>query len=222
MNVVIIDYGMSNLSSISRALEICGASVKISSNPNDVKTAEKIVLPGVGSFFDGMKNLHTLGLVESLREEVLINKTPLLGICLGMQLLALNGTEGGDCYGLGFIKGQVVKMEPKGEKERIPHIGWNDINILRPNILFKDIKNNSDFYFVHSYHFVPENIKNTIATVDYCGKTVAAINNDNIYGVQFHPEKSMPLGFKILENFLKFSGKEIVKNSYNTNAFMET
>ncbi|MCF7800158.1 imidazole glycerol phosphate synthase subunit HisH [Candidatus Babeliales bacterium] len=205
MSVVIIDYGMSNLGSISRALEICGACVKISSDPKDLKTAEKIILPGVGSFFDGIKNLHNLGLVEPVIEEVLINKTPLLGICLGMQLLASFGTESGNCQGLGLINGQVIKMVPKIIKERIPHVGWNDINILKPNILFKDIKNNSDFYFVHSYHFVPENTENIIATADYCGNVAAAINHENIYGVQFHPEKSMPLGFKILENFLKFS-----------------
>lgn len=201
MAIVVVDYGMSNLGSISRALEECGADVIISDNPQDLTKAEKIILPGVGAFGDGMKNLNEKGWTKIIREEVLGNKVPILGICLGMQLLAKTGFEGGKFEGLNLIEGDVIKFKPINN-ERIPHVGWNDIIKTQENSLFEGIENNSDFYFVHSYHFQVKNKEDIIAKTLYCGEFVAAVNRENIYGTQFHPEKSIPLGFKVLKNFL--------------------
>lgn len=201
MTVVVIDYGMSNLGSITRALEACNATVLVSNNPQDLRTADKIILPGVGAFGDGMKNLNEQGWTKIIREEVLNNKIPILGICLGMQLLATTGYEGGKFDGLNLIKGEVIRFEPKND-ERIPHVGWNDIMKTKENILFDRIENGSDFYFVHSYHFKVENDDDVIAITKYCGQFTAAVNRQNIFGTQFHPEKSIPLGFQVLKNFL--------------------
>ncbi len=200
--VVIIDYGMGNLFSVSNALKFLNADVKISSDPEDLKNADQIILPGVGSFPDGMKNLRALGLIEPLKEEVLIKKKPFLGICLGMQLLASAGEENEGELGLGWISGKVRKFILDENKFRIPHIGWNDVSIKKNDKLWDGIIN-PVFYFVHSYHFVPEN-KNIISAIcDYGEEFVAAIKKDNIFGTQFHPEKSQKNGLKLLENFLK-------------------
>lgn len=201
MSVVVIDYGMSNLGSITRALEECGADVFVSDNPNDLKTSDKIILPGVGAFGDGMKNLSEMGWIKAIKEEVLGNKIPILGICLGMQLLATKGFENGEFEGLNLIEGEVVKFIPVND-ERIPHVGWNDIIKTKENILFNGIEDGADFYFVHSYHFKTKNVEDIIAKTKYCGEFAAAINKENIFGTQFHPEKSIPLGFNVLKNFL--------------------
>lgn len=201
MSIVIIDYGMSNLGSITRALEKCGANVFVSNKPDDLKTAEKIVLPGVGAFGDGMRNLNEQGWSKIIKEEVLENKIPILGICLGMQLLASKGYEGGEFDGLNLIEGEVVRFTPK-TNERIPHVGWNEIFQTKPNVLFEGINDGSDFYFVHSYHFKVKNEGDVISTTPYCGKFVSAVNKENIFGTQFHPEKSIPLGFQVLKNFI--------------------
>lgn len=201
MSIVIIDYGMSNLGSITRALEECDADVLVSDNPEDLKKAEKIVLPGVGAFGDGMKSLNEKGWTKIIKEEVLGNKIPILGICLGMQLLASKGYEGGEFEGLNLIEGEVVKFIPVNN-ERIPHVGWNEIMKTKENALFEGIKDNSDFYFVHSYHFKTKNEKDIISTTPYCGTFVSAVNKENIFGTQFHPEKSIPLGFQVLKNFI--------------------
>lgn len=201
MSILIIDYGMSNLGSIRRALEECGADVLVSNKPDDLKTCDKIVLPGVGAFGDGMKNLNERGWTKIIREEVLENKIPILGICLGMQLLASIGHEGGEFDGLDLIEGEVVKLTAQNG-ERIPHVGWNEIVKTKENPLFEKIKDGSDFYFVHSYYFKAKNKENVIATTSYCGEFASAVNKNNIFGTQFHPEKSIPLGFQVLKNFI--------------------
>lgn len=205
MNVVIIDYGMSNLGSIKRALEESGATVSISDDPARLDSATHIVLPGVGAFKDGIKNLQKKNFHSKLRKIVLHDKIPLLGICLGMQLLAEEGHEGGKTKGLCFIPGSVNLLKPLNLSERIPHVGWNDVQIKRSNSLFAEIPDNTDFYFVHSYHFVPTDKKDIIGTTRYCGSFVSSVMRNNIFGVQFHPEKSQYWGFQILKNFLKFN-----------------
>lgn len=201
MAIVVIDYGLSNLGSIRRSLQECGGSVVVSDNPSDLKTADKIILPGVGSFVDGMHNLKKYGWIDALKEEVQKNNIPLLGICLGMQLLADMGQEGGATEGLGLIPGEVVKMVP-GENERIPHVGWNEVYKKQDSPLLAGIRDGSDFYFVHSYHFVARDPQNIIAETPYCGGFNSIVGSDNIYGAQFHPEKSQLLGFAILKNFI--------------------
>lgn len=203
MSSVIIDYGMSNLGSIRRALEECGSDVYVSSDPNDLKTASHIILPGVGSFADGIKNLIEKGWVESIKKECIDNNVPLLGICLGMQLLADYGTENGLSEGLGLIQGKVEKLKPTKDTERVPHVGWNEINIIKQSSLLENISEGSDFYFVHSYFFNAQNEADIIAKTPYCGNFASIVNFKNIYGVQFHPEKSTPTGFKLLKNFLE-------------------
>ncbi|MDD5431184.1 MAG: imidazole glycerol phosphate synthase subunit HisH [Candidatus Pacebacteria bacterium] len=200
---VIIDYGMGNLFSVENALKTLGGDIKVSGKPEDIRAADRIILPGVGAFPDGMKNLKNLGLVEILREEVLEKRKPFLGICLGMQLLASEGEEHEPTKGLGFIEGRVRRFQTDEKKFRIPHIGWNDVLAGKDSILFKDLEN-PVFYFVHSYHFVPEDKDNIAATCDYGEIFAAAVRKENIFGVQFHPEKSQKSGLKLLENFLNY------------------
>jgi glutamine amidotransferase len=202
MSVLIIDYGMGNLGSVRRSLEECGANVIVSDNPTALETATLIVLPGVGSFAQGMDHLKTRGWIETIRKAALDEHIPLLGICLGMQLLADMGNEGGNIQGLGLIPGKVKKLTKDSPQTRIPHIGWNEVYTTRINSLFNGIANGSDFYFVHSYHFVVEKKEHIIATSPYCGDIVSAVMAENIFGVQFHPEKSSRPGFQLLRNFL--------------------
>jgi glutamine amidotransferase len=203
MSVLIIDYGMSNLGSIKRAFEECGAVTEISSDPEKLQSASRIVLPGVGAFPDGMKNLRDMGLASAIHKAVIEDKIPLLGICLGMQLLADTGYEGGTSQGLGLIPGEVRRLVPDSPFIRIPHVGWNEVYKNAGNSLLANIADGSDFYFVHSYHFVPRDPAHILATTPYCGGFVSAIISDNIAGVQFHPEKSGRPGFQILKNFLE-------------------
>lgn len=202
MNVLIIDYGMSNLGSIKRSLEECGAIVKISDNPKDLCTATRIILPGVGAFSDGMKNLRNKGWIDPIKYEISNNQISILGICLGMQLLADRSYEGGDFEGLGLIHGEVKKLDSPNKKERVPHMGWNEVYKLKTSPLLNNIPNGSDFYFVHSYHFVANNPDHVIASTPYCGEFASVVQMDNIMGTQFHPEKSQLYGFQLLKNFL--------------------
>jgi len=198
---VIIDYGMGNLDSVRRACEECGSNAVISSDYRDLSKACYIVLPGVGSFRDGMDNIRKLGLYDELREQVINQKIPFLGICLGMQLMASTGHEGGLTSGFDWIKGYVNRLNPCSS-ERIPHIGWNEVHAKKDSVLFKNIEDGRDFYFVHSYALECERPDDILARTPYCGGFTSAVESENIFGVQFHPEKSQKNGFKLLSNFL--------------------
>ncbi|MDD3854516.1 MAG: imidazole glycerol phosphate synthase subunit HisH [Sulfurimonas sp.] len=202
VNIVIIDYGMGNLRSVQKAFEKVGFSAIITRDFSQIQKASHIVLPGVGAFGDAMTNLNNLGLVELLNTQVLEYKKPFLGICLGMQLLAKKGYEFGEHDGLGWIDANVVRF--KDDNLKIPHVGWNNVDFHNPSALFKDIPDHSDFYFVHSYYF---DAPSTYA-IGYCNygvKFVCAIQKENIFATQFHPEKSQIHGLKIIENFANFT-----------------
>jgi imidazole glycerol-phosphate synthase subunit HisH len=198
--VVIVDYGMCNLDSVARAVEECGGNPEVTSDPARLKAASFVILPGVGAFADAMAHLRERDLVEPLRERVLGDRVPFLGICLGMQLMASRGIEGGDTEGLGLISGTVQRLVPDAPTTRIPHIGWN--NVAGGGPLFAGISPTKDFYFVHSYHVVPDDAADVLATTPYCGGFVSAVAHDTLFGVQFHPEKSQQVGFQLLRNFL--------------------
>ncbi len=203
MSTLVIDYGMSNLGSICRALEECGANAFVSDDPRSIESADHLILPGAAAFPDGMSNLNSAGWVKPIKQAVAAG-VPLLGICLGMQLLADKSYENGESAGLGLIPGQVCLFTPKTARDKVPHVGWNEIYKEKENVLLENIPEQTDFYFVHSYHFMPENTGNIIAKTDYCGGFVSIVADKNIFGVQFHPEKSGKLGFQILKNFLDF------------------
>ncbi len=200
--IVVVDYGMGNLRSIAKALEYVGGDVIISNKPEDLRNAGKIVLPGVGAFRDGMENLRKNGLDLILNKEIKEKKKPFLGICLGMQLLADKSYEFGEWNGLGFIFGEVKKFDID-KKYKIPHTGWNNVKFVQEHPLLKGVKDNSDFYFVHSYHLVCKDKTTMAGTCDYGGDFTAMVFKDNIFATQFHPEKSQKSGLKILENFVK-------------------
>ncbi len=202
MKVIIIDYGMSNLGSIRRALEESGADVLVSDDPESLDSATHIVLPGVGAFKDGIINLRQRKFDVKLKAIIQKKQIPLLGICLGMQLLADKGYEAGETKGLGLIHGNVQLLKSTNKSEKIPHVGWNEVISKQKNPLLTAIPDKTDFYFVHSYHFVPDHKKNIIGITPYCGHFVSVIMEDNIFGVQFHPEKSQYWGFRLLKNFL--------------------
>lgn len=203
MRVAVIDYGMGNLGSVSRALTEIGSDVFVANNPGLLDQADRIVLPGVGSFADGMAHLTEHGWIAEIRQQVVEIGKPFLGICLGMQLLATRGTEGGITPGLGLIDGEVVRIDTLGCTLRIPHVGWNAIELSGTNGLFANVPEGTDFYFVHSYAFQPANLSHALAFTDYGIPIVAAIGFENIFGTQFHPEKSSKAGFQLLRNFLK-------------------
>lgn len=200
--IAVIDYGMGNLDSVLRAVEETGAEAFIAKNPEELAEASNIILPGVGCFADGMNNCHKRGLDAAIRREVLERNTPLLGICLGMQLLADTGYERDRTAGLGLIRGEVRRFDPKNQ-ERIPHIGWNEVHYLKESSLFDGIPSGKDFYFVHSYHFCCADPQDVAARTSYCENFVSVVIHDNIYGVQFHPEKSLDVGLKLIANFIK-------------------
>ena len=202
MNVVVVDHGLCNVGSVRRALEECGARVHVSDDPRSLTDdVTHVVLPGVGSFRAGMDQLHRLEWVTPLRAIAASGNATVLGICLGMQLLADSGTEGGETEGLGLIPGRVTRIVPR-EGERVPHVGWNDVQVAQPSPLFDGVPRDTDFYFVHSYQFVTESPSHRIASVDYCGTIAAAVGRGRVFGVQFHPEKSSKAGFQLLRNYL--------------------
>lgn len=199
--IVIVDYQMGNLGSIANALKKLGFSAMISSDANRISKADKLILPGVGAFDNGMKNIINLGLVDILNQKVQIEKTPVLGICLGMQLLTQKSEEG-SLPGLGYIKGETVRF--KFDEDwglHIPHMGWNTIEIKKNSYLFSKMYDEPRFYFVHSYYVVCDNYEEVIAKTRYGLEFISAIQKDNIVGTQFHPEKSQKFGLKILKNF---------------------
>jgi glutamine amidotransferase len=203
MNIVaIVDYGMCNLDSVARAVEECGGKARVTDQARDLETASRIILPGVGAFADAMRNIKQRALDRILYEQAIEKQIPLLGICLGMQLLASKGFEVEETDGLGFIPGEVRRLNPTGEDARIPHVGWNEVYALRESPLFRGIAPGRDFYFVHSYHFCPRDESNVLARTPYAGSFVSAVQSGSIWGVQFHPEKSQRVGFQLLKNFL--------------------
>lgn len=210
--VALIDYGSGNLRSAEKACERAAAEreldrqIVVTSDPAVAAKAERIVLPGVGAFADCMAGLKALpGMVDALADAVLTRKVPFLGICVGMQLLASVGREFGDHEGLGWIPGEVVKMTPSDPSLKIPHMGWNELNILKSHPLFKGLEPGAHTYFVHSYVIRPTDLGHILATTDYGGDFAAAVGRDNIVGTQFHPEKSQAAGLTILGNFLEWA-----------------
>ena len=209
MLLTVVDYGVGNLRSIAKSIEKANSdnslnySVKISSDINDVKKSDKIVLPGQGSFKackSGIDNIK--GLQEELNESVLVKEKPIYGICAGMQLFATTGHEEEKTSGLNWIPGKVIKLNTGSLKLKIPHMGWNELKIENVSKVFRDIINKNHAYFIHSYEFIPEDKNNVSITTNYGKDVIAAVSFKNIYGSQFHPEKSQNTGIKILTNFL--------------------
>ncbi len=206
MKVTIVDYNSGNISSVINSFkEVAKDKVKIevTADLNKIKSSDKLVLPGQGSFkscVDALNNIK--GLVDVLDDFATNDKKPLLGICVGLQMFADIGYEESETKGLSWIPGKVSKIDNQNGKYKLPHIGWNQLNILKESKIFKNIENNSHMYFVHSYEFIPEEKSVIIATIDYSSKVVCAVEKDNIFGTQFHPEKSDRLGLKIIENFI--------------------
>ena len=206
MKVTIVDYNSGNISSVINSFKEVAqdkANIQVTSDLNKIKSSDKVVLPGQGSFKSCIDALNEIkGLIDTLNEFAITNKKPLLGICVGLQMFADIGYEESETKGLGWISGKVLKIDNKSGKFKLPHIGWNQINIVKESKIFQNIKNNSHMYFVHSYEFIP-NDKNVIsATTDYSSNIVCSIEKENIFGTQFHPEKSDKMGLKIIDNFM--------------------
>ncbi len=206
MNVTIVDYNSGNISSVINSFtEVAKGKVnlKVTSDLNKIKSSDKVVLPGQGSFKSCIDALNSInGLTDTLDEFVINKKKPLFGICVGLQMFADVGYEETETKGLGWISGKVSKIDNKNGKYKLPHIGWNQINIVKDSKIFKDVENNSHMYFVHSYEFIPEDKDVISATTDYSSKVICSVEKDNIFGTQFHPEKSDKIGLKIIKNFI--------------------
>ena len=206
MKVTIVDYSSGNISSVINSFKEVAqnkAIIEVTSDLNKIKSSDKIVLPGQGSFKSCVDALNKIsGLNDALNEFVLVNKKPLLGICVGLQMFADVGYEETETKGLGWISGKVSKIDNQSGKYKLPHIGWNQINILKDSKIFKQVENNSHMYFVHSYEFVPTDKTVISATTDYSTKVVCSVEKENLFGTQFHPEKSDKTGLKIINNFI--------------------
>ena len=207
MKVTIVDYNSGNISSVINSFkEVAKDKVNIEVTPdlNKIKSSDKVVLPGQGSFKSCVDALNAInGLVDTLNEFAINSKKPLLGICVGLQMFADVGYEEIETRGLGWISGKVSKINNQNGKYKLPHIGWNQIDIVKNSQIFKDIENNSHMYFVHSYEFVPNDKEVVSATTDYSSNIVCSVEKENIFGTQFHPEKSDRMGLKIINNFIK-------------------
>lgn len=214
MSTAIIDYGSGNLHSALKAFERAaresGASgeIRVTNDPQIVRTAERVVLPGVGAFADCRRGLLALpGLYDALQETAIKRGRPFLGICVGMQLMAARGLEHGETAGMGWIDGDVVEIKPADRALKIPHMGWNTLTLARTHPLFERIATGDrglHAYFVHSYHLAPTARADVLATTDYGAPLTAAVARDNLVGVQFHPEKSQKLGLALIANFLRW------------------
>ena len=207
MKVTIVDYKSGNISSVINSFREVAkdkVNLEVTSDLNKIESSDKIVLPGQGSFKSCVDALNKInGLVDTLNEFAINKKKPLLGICVGFQMFADIGYEETKTKGLGWISGKVSKIDNQNGKYKLPHIGWNQINIIKKSKIFKNIENNSHMYFVHSFEFIPED-KNVIsATTDYSSNIVCAVEKENIFGTQFHPEKSDKIGLQIIDNFIK-------------------
>ena len=207
MNVAIVDYKSGNISSVINSFKEVAKdkiNIQVTSDLNRIKLSDKVVLPGQGSFKSCVDALNKIkGLTDTLNEFAINYKKPLLGICVGLQMFADVGYEEAETKGLGWISGKVSKIDNQNGKYKLPHIGWNQINIVKDSKIFKDIENNSHMYFVHSYEFVPNDKKVISATTDYSSNIVCSVEKENIFGTQFHPEKSDRVGLKIIDNFIK-------------------
>ncbi len=206
MNVTIVDYNSGNISSVINSFKEVAkdkVNIEVTSDLNNIKSSDKVVLPGQGSFKSCVDALNKInGLTDTLNEFGITHKKPILGICVGLQMFADIGYEETETKGLGWISGKVLKIDNQNGKYKLPHIGWNQINIVKDSKIFKDIENKSHMYFVHSYEFLP-NDKNVIsATTDYSSNIVCSVEKENIFGTQFHPEKSDKMGLKIIDNFI--------------------
>ena len=206
MDVTIVDYNSGNISSVINSFNEVAkdkVNIEVTSDLNKIKLSDKVVLPGQGSFKSCVNALNGIsGLVEILNEFAINNKKPLLGICVGLQMFADIGYEETETKGLGWISGKVSKIDNKHGKFKLPHIGWNEINIIQKSKIFKNIENKSHMYFVHSYELIPEDKNVITATTDYSSNIVCSVEKENIFGTQFHPEKSDKLGLKIIKNFI--------------------
>ena len=211
MSITVIDYGSGNLKSAAKALEAAANNINLNSkivvtaDPKTIKQSDRIVLPGQGSFRDcymGIKKIP--GLSETLNEFVLVEKKPIFGICVGMQLFAKTGFESQETKGFGWIDAEVRKINNMNKKLKLPHMGWNEIELKKDNFLFSNIKNKSHMYFIHSYEFMTKQKDCIIATTNYGNSIIVSVVKENIVGTQFHPEKSQKSGLIILENFLKW------------------
>ena len=209
MLLTVVDYGVGNLRSIAKSIEKANSennlnySVKVSSDLSDVKKSDKIVLPGQGSFKACKKGIDNIkGLQDELNKSVLINKKPIYGICAGMQLFATTGYEEEKTPGLNWIPGEVIKLDLNSSKLKIPHMGWNELKVKNSSKVFMDMINENHAYFIHSYEFIPQDKKTISITTEYGKDIIAAVSSENIFGSQFHPEKSQNIGIKILTNFL--------------------
>ena len=206
MKVTIVDYSSGNISSVINSFKEVAkdkVNIEVTADINKIKSSDKVVLPGQGSFKSCVDALNKInGLTEVLHEFAISNKKPLLGICVGLQMFADIGYEETETKGLGWISGKVSKIDNQNGKYKLPHIGWNQINIVKDSKIFKDIKKNSHMYFVHSYEFIPENKDVISSTTDYSSNIVCSVEKENIFGTQFHPEKSDKNGLKIIDNFL--------------------
>lgn len=200
--IVIVDFGMGNLNSIRRKLSRLNADPVVSSDPKAIAGADKLILPGVGHFGRAMENLKELNLLDALNETVCTRRAPILGICLGMQLMASRSEEGG-VSGLGWVAGDVVRFRPADALAfKVPHVGWNQISLAKESVLMKDIPESSEFYFVHAYHLKPAAAADVLNETDYERRFISAVERDNVFGVQYHPEKSHDVGDKLLKNFV--------------------
>jgi len=200
----IVDYGMGNLLSVRNALEAVGADVRLCCAFEELDEVERIVLPGVGAFGECVHNLERLGFTEALQMQVLEKGKPILGICLGMQAMAAKGYEMGEHQGLGWFDADVIRIQPNDSALKVPHVGWNAIQYEEGYPLFKGLRPNPDFYFVHSYHMKCREASNVVAVCDYGGQLTAAVARDNIFATQFHPEKSQDFGLQVLANFVEW------------------
>jgi glutamine amidotransferase len=206
MKVTIVDYNSGNISSVINSFKEVAknkVNIEVTSDLGKIKSSDKLVLPGQGSFKSCVDALNKIdGLTETLNEFAINDKKTLLGICVGLQMFADVGYEETETKGLGWISGRVSKIDNQNGKYKLPHIGWNQINIVKDSKIFKDIKNNSHVYFVHSYEFVPNDNSVIAATTDYSSNIVCSVEKENIFGTQFHPEKSDKIGLKIIDNFI--------------------
>ena len=204
--IAIIDYDAGNIKSVEKAITALGEQAVLTRNPEEILSAEKVILPGVGSFGDAMEKLHGFGLVDVIKK-VVERKTPFLGICLGLQLLFEQSDESDGVEGLGILEGEIIRI-PDAPELKIPHIGWNSLKFPTEGRLFKGVEENSYVYFVHSYYLKAKDETIVTATTDYSTLIHSSVEKDNVFACQFHPEKSSEVGLKILKNFLEIGREE--------------